>query len=79
MVQFRSMEQTTFRTTPQGWADLYAWKLDRASRMPLSRQIYTQVRSAVQSGALRTGNALTILARDGVATRRGAGVCGFGL
>jgi GntR family transcriptional regulator / MocR family aminotransferase len=58
MVQFRSMEQTTFRATPQGWADLNAWKLDRASRMPLSRQIYTQVRSAVQSGALRTGTRL---------------------
>src|SRR5215831_12910470 len=42
-------------TTSQGWADLYAWQLDRASRTPLSRQIYMQVRSAVLSGALRAG------------------------
>jgi GntR family transcriptional regulator / MocR family aminotransferase len=42
-------------TTSQGWADLYAWQLDRASRTPLSRQIYMQVRSAVLSGALRVG------------------------
>jgi len=42
-------------TTSQGWADLYAWQLDRASHTPLSRQIYLQVRSAVLSGALRAG------------------------
>jgi GntR family transcriptional regulator/MocR family aminotransferase len=41
--------------TLRGWADLYAWQLDRASRMPLTRQIYRQVRSAVLSGALRPG------------------------
>ncbi len=39
----------------RGWADLYAWQLDRASRTPLTRQIYMQVRSAVSSGALRSG------------------------
>jgi GntR family transcriptional regulator/MocR family aminotransferase len=39
----------------QGWADLYAWQLDRASRTPLSRQIYMQVRSAVLSGTLQAG------------------------
>ena len=58
MVQFCSLEQTTFptmTTTSQGWADLYAWQLDRASRTPLSRQIYMQVRSAVLSDALRAG------------------------
>ena len=38
-----------------GWADLYAWQLDRASRTSLTRQIYTQVRSAVLSGALGPG------------------------
>jgi GntR family transcriptional regulator/MocR family aminotransferase len=38
-----------------GWADLYAWQLDRASQTPLTRQIYIQVRSAVQSGALGPG------------------------
>ena len=42
-------------TTSQGWADLYAWQLDRASGTSLSRQIYMQVRSAVLSGALRAG------------------------
>src|SRR2546430_11257189 len=41
--------------TLRGWADLYAWQLDRASRTPLTRQIYMQVRSAVLSGALRPG------------------------
>jgi len=41
--------------TLSGWADLYAWQLDRASRTPLTRQIYMQVRSAVLSGALRPG------------------------
>jgi GntR family transcriptional regulator / MocR family aminotransferase len=41
--------------TLRGWGDLYAWHLDRASRTPLTRQIYTQVRSAVLSGALRPG------------------------
>ena len=38
-----------------GWAGLYAWRLDRASRTPLTRQIYMQVRSAVLSGALGPG------------------------
>jgi GntR family transcriptional regulator/MocR family aminotransferase len=42
-------------TTSQGWADLYAWQLERASGTPLSRQIYMQVRAAVLSGALRAG------------------------
>src|ERR1700737_3326455 len=41
--------------TLRGWADLYAWQLDRASRTPLTRQIYIQVRSAVLSGAFRPG------------------------
>src|SRR5438270_11839015 len=41
--------------TLRGWADLYAWQRDRASRTPLTRQIYIQVRSAVLSGALRPG------------------------
>ena len=41
--------------TSHGWADLYAWQLERASGTPLSRQIYMQVRAAVLSGALRAG------------------------
>jgi len=38
-----------------GWADLYAWQLDRGSGTPLTRQIYMQVRAAVLSGALGPG------------------------
>jgi GntR family transcriptional regulator/MocR family aminotransferase len=41
--------------TLRGWADVYVWQLDRASRTPLTRQIYMQVRSAVLSGGLRPG------------------------
>jgi GntR family transcriptional regulator / MocR family aminotransferase len=41
--------------TSRGWADLYAWQLDRGSCTPLTRQIYMQVRSAVLSGALCPG------------------------
>src|SRR5271166_2962278 len=59
MVHFRSLQQTTcsrlFPMTLRGWADLYAWQLDRTSRTPLTRQIYMQVRCAVLSGALRPG------------------------
>ena len=47
--------QLVFPVTLRGWADLYVWQLDRASRTPLTRQIYMQVRSAVLSGALRPG------------------------
>jgi GntR family transcriptional regulator / MocR family aminotransferase len=47
--------QRNFFPMTRGWADLYAWHLDRASRTPLTRQIYMQVRSAVLSGALRPG------------------------
>src|ERR1700748_2691922 len=39
----------------EGWADLYAWQLQRTSGTPLSRQICLQVRPAVLSGALRAG------------------------
>jgi GntR family transcriptional regulator/MocR family aminotransferase len=42
----------------QGWADLYGWRLDRADGVPLFRQVYGQVRSAVLSGALRPGTKL---------------------
>jgi GntR family transcriptional regulator / MocR family aminotransferase len=55
----------------RGWADLYAWQLDRASRTPLTRQIYMQVRSAVLSGALRPATRLpssrTMASKLGVA------------
>ena len=42
----------------QGWAELYAWQLDRASRTPLSRQLYMQVRAGVLAGALAPGTKL---------------------
>jgi GntR family transcriptional regulator / MocR family aminotransferase len=42
----------------QGWADLYAWQLDRSSGISLSRQIYMQVRLGVLSGALSPGTML---------------------
>jgi len=50
--------QETLPVTLRGWADLYSWELDRASRTPLTRQIYMQVRSAVLSGALRPGTCM---------------------
>lgn len=36
-----------------GWADLYGWELDRGSDVPLFRQIFTQVRTAILAGALK--------------------------
>jgi GntR family transcriptional regulator/MocR family aminotransferase len=41
-----------------GWADLYDWRLERNGGVPLFRQVYAQVRSAVLSGALRPGTKL---------------------
>src|SRR5215470_15271521 len=35
-----------------GWANLYGWQIDRSNAMPLFRQIYMQIRSAVLAGAL---------------------------
>jgi GntR family transcriptional regulator / MocR family aminotransferase len=42
----------------QGWAELYAWQLDRTSGTPLPRQLYMQVRSGVLAGALGPGTRL---------------------
>ena len=74
VVHFCSLQQTTCsRLFPmtRGWADLYAWQLDRASRTPLTRQTYMQVRSAVLAGALRPGTRLpssrTMASKLGVA------------
>ena len=36
-----------------GWADLYGWELDRGSDVPLFRQIFAQVRTAIAAGALK--------------------------
>src|SRR5882757_928814 len=42
----------------QGWASLHAFQLDRASDVPLFRQLYLQIRSAILSRALRAGSKL---------------------
>ena len=36
----------------QGWAELYAFEVDRAADAPVFRQIYLQLRSAILSGTL---------------------------
>ena len=41
-----------------GWADLYGWELDRGSDVPLVRQIFTQVRTAILAGALKPNTKL---------------------
>lgn len=42
----------------QGWAGLYAFKVDRAGDAPLFRQIYAQMRGAILSRALQAGSKL---------------------
>jgi GntR family transcriptional regulator/MocR family aminotransferase len=42
----------------KGWADLYDWRVERASRPPIFRQIYLQIRSAILSGAFPAGTKL---------------------
>jgi GntR family transcriptional regulator / MocR family aminotransferase len=37
----------------QSWAELYAFEVDRAVDVPVFRQIYLQLRSAILSGAIR--------------------------
>jgi len=41
-----------------GWADLYAWQVDRKTGPPLFRQIYLQMRSAIVSRTLAAGTQL---------------------
>ena len=41
-----------------GWADLYAWHVDRAIDTPLFRQVYVQIRSAILSRSLAPGTRL---------------------
>src|SRR5690348_1507853 len=41
-----------------GWAELYAWQVDRNSETPLIRQIYEQIRNVVMSGTLKPGTKL---------------------
>ena len=38
-----------------GWADLFAWQVDRASGTPLFRQVYLQIRAAIVSRTLAPG------------------------
>lgn len=42
----------------KGWADLYDWRVERASRPPIFGQIYLQIRSAILSGAFPAGTKL---------------------
>jgi GntR family transcriptional regulator / MocR family aminotransferase len=42
----------------QSWAELYAFGVDRAKDVPVFRQIYLQLRSAILSGTLRRGTKL---------------------
>lgn len=53
------MRQATLtpRAAP-GWADLYAWQVERGSAVPLFRQIYLQMRAAVLSRRLGPGTKL---------------------
>jgi len=39
----------------QGWAGLYAFRVDRKSDAPLFRQVYAQIRSVILSRTLRAG------------------------
>jgi GntR family transcriptional regulator / MocR family aminotransferase len=49
---------TRTRAKAAGWADLFAWQVDRGSETPLFRQIYLQLRWAILSRALRPGTKL---------------------
>jgi GntR family transcriptional regulator/MocR family aminotransferase len=42
----------------KGWAELYAFEVDRAADAPAFRQIYLQLRSAILSGTLRPATKL---------------------
>src|SRR5215472_15293263 len=50
-----------------GWADLYAWQVDRRSATPLFQQIYLQIRSAIASRTLAPG--LRLPSTRGLASR----------
>ena len=50
-----------------GWADLYAWQVDRTSAVPLFRQVYLQIRSAIVSRTLAPG--LRLPSSRGLASR----------
>src|SRR3954468_9709202 len=44
--------------TQQGWADLYAFEVTRARDVPLFRQLYLELRSAILSRRLQPGTKL---------------------
>ncbi len=50
-----------------GWADLYAWQVDRRSGTPVFQQIYLQIRSAIVSRTLAPG--LRLPSTRGLASR----------
>ena len=39
----------------EGWSELYAWQVERASGTPLFRQLYLQIRQAILAQRLRAG------------------------
>src|SRR5262245_42642797 len=58
-VHFLLIKQTTYAMARNnGWADLYAWHVDRASETPLFRQVYQAIRGAILSQTLRRGTKL---------------------
>jgi len=63
----------------QGWSELYAWQLDRASTVPIFRQIYMQVRTGVLAGSLAPGAALpsTRLMAEKLAVARASVVAAY--
>jgi DNA-binding transcriptional regulator YhcF (GntR family) len=56
-VHFADSGQTTFMQR-RGWTELYRWQVDRAGSMPIFRQIYAQIRSAILSRTFPPGTKL---------------------
>ena len=46
-----------------GWADLHDWRVDRGGGVPVVRQIYGQVRSAVLKSILGCGAFLLLVVK----------------
>src|SRR5262245_37821553 len=42
----------------KGWADLHDWRVDRASQVPIFRQVYQQIRSAILARVFPPGTKL---------------------
>jgi hypothetical protein len=77
MVQFGPMEQTTFKASLRGWAGLYVWKLDQASRKPLTRLHAGALRRTVRGAS--SGHAYAVLPSHGIEAWGGARIRGLGV